>query len=61
MAKEWTKSHGGCLPSTRDEKKQFKVENAVPLSIYYFSAIVLEMFLILNVLGPNQSPDDING
>ncbi|XP_027171118.1 NEDD8-activating enzyme E1 regulatory subunit AXR1-like [Coffea eugenioides] len=24
MAEEWAKSHGGCLPSTRDEKKQFK-------------------------------------
>ncbi|XP_021629513.1 NEDD8-activating enzyme E1 regulatory subunit AXR1-like isoform X1 [Manihot esculenta] len=24
MAEEWTKTHGGGLPSTRDEKKQFK-------------------------------------
>ena len=25
MADEWTKSHGGNLPSTREEKKEFKV------------------------------------
>ncbi|KAL3509762.1 hypothetical protein ACH5RR_029163 [Cinchona calisaya] len=24
MAEEWAKSHGGCLPSTRNEKKHFK-------------------------------------
>lgn len=25
MADEWAKSHGGGLPSTREEKKEFKV------------------------------------
>ena len=25
MAQDWAKSHGGSLPSTREEKKQFKV------------------------------------
>jgi len=25
MADEWAKSHGGRLPSTREEKKEFKV------------------------------------
>lgn len=25
MAEEWTKAHGGSLPSTREEKKEFKV------------------------------------
>lgn len=24
MANEWAKSHGGCLPATRDEKREFK-------------------------------------
>ena len=25
MAEQWVKSHGGSLPSTREEKKEFKV------------------------------------
>jgi hypothetical protein len=25
VAEQWTKSHGGSLPSTREEKKEFKV------------------------------------
>lgn len=25
MAEEWAKTHSGCLPSTREEKKEFKV------------------------------------
>jgi amyloid beta precursor protein binding protein 1 len=27
IAEEWTEAHGGALPSTRDEKKEFKVYN----------------------------------
>lgn len=29
MAEDWAKAHGGILPSTRDEKKDFKVNNLV--------------------------------
>lgn len=37
MAEEWAKSHGGCLPSTRDEKKHFKVQNVVAVAITVYS------------------------
>lgn len=30
MAEEWAKSHGGSLPSSREEKKAFKVSFPLP-------------------------------
>ena len=32
IVEEWTKAHSGALPSTRDEKKEFKVYNQ--LTVY---------------------------
>lgn len=35
MADEWAKSHGGRLPSTRDEKREFKVDIILSASTTY--------------------------
>lgn len=54
MAQEWAKSHGGTLPSTREEKKEFKV---YLLGLYNFPycsfdyVIVCYSFQLPNVLG----------
>lgn len=37
MAEEWAKTHGGGLPSTRDEKKQFKVCVLIHISSVWFA------------------------
>jgi hypothetical protein len=36
MADEWAKSHGGRLPSTREEKKEFKVCCCKPFHLLLF-------------------------
>jgi hypothetical protein len=46
MAEEWAKAHGGALPSTRDEKKEFKVYNLV----YKSTCNTLFLFLSVNAI-----------
>lgn len=46
MAEEWSKSHDGKLPSTREEKKEFKV---CLLDSYIFCS-----FLFLHLLSSNM-------
>lgn len=43
MAEQWAKSHGGSLPSTREEKKEFKV--------YLFVHNFYVSFFICQLLG----------
>lgn len=38
MAQEWSNTHGGTLPSTREEKKEFKV---YLLGLYIFCYLLL--------------------
>ena len=44
MAEEWAKAHGGALPSTRDEKEEFKVYNLV----YKSTSNTVFLFLPVN-------------
>lgn len=39
MANDWAKAHNGKLPSTREEKREFKVYSKLP--IYPFSIVSL--------------------
>lgn len=41
MVDEWAKSHGGSLPSTRDEKREFKVCSFPSASTLCLSIVLL--------------------
>jgi hypothetical protein len=38
LAEKWASSHGGCLPATRQEKKEFKV-NVKCLDFFFIFAV----------------------
>lgn len=41
LAAKWANSHNGCLPATRQEKKEFKVSCNVLISLLVFCWIFL--------------------
>lgn len=63
MAEEWAKSHGGRLPSTRDEKKEFKVYSRLSLAYVFLINLMFwhSKAVILEFIGSTKSKNDRNG